>query len=288
MWRLTLIGLASAASLIACVEPVAEELPVPEWNGLRAMILRCYLSGRRCTEDACQIQESGSSRGRILSLDIQLNQEGIRVTREIFSRGYLVTRPDGSIYVVEPPDLTDQVKFRQLRSEYLRGADVQRVGFRVGLGVPQSNLRRLFLADSLADSLIEEVMGRQARRPQGFSSWTEAYIDKPMSRLYAVNPETGLEGRLIAWLVDVYAPSVRCNATEHGHFVLKQIIPTGVRADLPTYLVTRPSNSIFDGGETTDYRGEVVDDTGAPVRDGVFTSFAPGRVFFDINGPASR
>ena len=197
----------------------------------------------------------------------------------------MVSLSDGSIYLVNPRDLTDHSKFQNLRVDYLKGAHIQRIGFGKGREVPASNLRRLIVGDNLDKSLIEEVLGRQTQRPEGFSQWREEYQDKAISRLFRIDASSGVEDQLVGWIVDLYGPRVQCAGKDYGHFVLKRIILMGEGLNAPRYVVTRPSGAIFEKGKPFEYNGEVVNDQGAPSAEGIFVAFGPGKVYFDINGP---
>lgn len=267
--------------------PNIPDFRTESWDGVKKKILQCFLSGqrdKRCNIGSCRLVESGRSLNKILSLDIKLNAEGVRVVTEIFSSGYLVRRPDGSLYVVTPNDLTDSGNFQKLRSEYLQGANVQRVGFSGSV-----NVRRLLMAANMNDSRIEEVVGVQRQRPQDFILWRDEYQNRTMSRIYKFDPNTGEEGPQTDWIVDLYRPRVHCDGDDRGHFVLKAIIPFNSLGTVnQKYIVARPSRTISEGKEYFDYDGEVVDDNGNASSDGIYLSFRPALTFYDINGPSSN
>ena len=253
-----------------------------DWLSVRREILDFYTAGSAQSENisiytgivetettAFTVELPGADR-------VVLGREGYRRLRELTYPKYSVEIPDGPTIYFLPQEFVEQ--FQRVQGYHNDGARIQMVPFPGGLGVPTRTLQRLHLGSSIGESILEEDQGVLHMRPEGMNEWSDDYLDKRGSRLFAVDSTTGGKGQRIGWIIDLIILKIE----GRGYFVLKKVIADGGQP-LPDYLITRPSGRVLGDASRIRYQGRVIGDDGEPKAEGPFRAFGPPMLIIGIN-----
>jgi hypothetical protein len=202
------------------------ELSPTGWSGVREQVLREYLSVTQVLhpDDLTDYRVVAYDRRAIGDDGMPLSYAPLTYfpsampSKPIFTaaKRWWAIRGDGTMYLLSTFDIAE------LMAMCRSGGCLQRVDkAKHEAAVSESTLRRLHVGSDLNSCIVEEVLGIQSERPRGFSAWEPPFAGKPVSRLYAMDQRTALEGRPLGWVVDVFSMD---NPTGNGWFVLKRII----------------------------------------------------------------
>ena len=199
----------------------------PIMHGLHKVIFDAYKNGEKSLKedpDPVNYIHMNTGEGTIASMDF--NQAGIEYFRKSMLESYTGVTANGTLFSISPKRLPEQID--RAEKLFIQGGTIQFIGF-----PGKSNPLILHPGRDIQHSYLEEKL------ELGTSSQLDFYKDKPISKLYSINPASGQKDKHVAWIIDLLHRDVG-----PSRLTLKKIIPTA-HEKFPDYLVTTVLYSMY-------------------------------------------